>query len=332
MKLQTIRTYAAATAMLAAAACAAAADTDYVPRIHGVMRTRWEMETESGDSRFQVRNARVSLDGNIAPIISYYIQTDLCDRGKMKILDAFGRIRIVEGVDFQIGQFRMPFGIEPHIGPASYIFANRSFMGGRMCNYRKAGAKAMWRLPRTPLTVEAGVFNQGSMADHEEWSKSYSWSGKLTWTPGAFRLSGGVMSLRPSACRMYLYDGAVSWRNSNLKVAAEYMHQHYGNASHEAAHSWCVWGDYGRPLTKGFFDRWSVQARYDGITSHWNGVKDSETTPACNRITVGGTIGYRYKSVFADIRLDYEKYFYHSGTEAPVGKGDKVVAELVIRF
>ena len=40
----------------------------YVPNIHGVMRARWELDTEHGDNRFQVRNARVSLDGKIAQI------------------------------------------------------------------------------------------------------------------------------------------------------------------------------------------------------------------------------------------------------------------------
>ena len=56
------------------------------------------------------------------------------------------------------------------------------------------------------------------------------------------------------------------------------------------------------------------------------------TDSARNRITVGGTVTYTYKAVHADIRLNYEKYFYHSGAEIADGLNDKIVAELVIRF
>ena len=79
-------------------------DFSYVPEIHGALRTRYEMDLDGDGSRFQVRNARVSLAGKIAPTIDYFAQTDLCDRGKMKILDAWGRIGIVRGLAFQAGQ------------------------------------------------------------------------------------------------------------------------------------------------------------------------------------------------------------------------------------
>lgn len=61
-----------------------------VPKIHGTVRARWEMDTKGGENRFAVRNARVSISGEIAQPIDYYIQTDFCDQGKMKILDAWG--------------------------------------------------------------------------------------------------------------------------------------------------------------------------------------------------------------------------------------------------
>ena len=49
---------------------------DYMPQIHGTFRGKYEMETEDGVSRFQVRNARLSVSGNILPVIDYYIQFD----------------------------------------------------------------------------------------------------------------------------------------------------------------------------------------------------------------------------------------------------------------
>ncbi|MDE6169848.1 MAG: porin, partial [Duncaniella sp.] len=53
---------------------------DYKPAIHGALRARYEYSTADGKGRFQMRNARLQLSGAIAPSVSYFIQTDLCDR------------------------------------------------------------------------------------------------------------------------------------------------------------------------------------------------------------------------------------------------------------
>ena len=85
------------------------ASFSYVPNIHGAMRARWEDDLDASRSRFQLRNARVSLDGRIHPTIDYFLQVDLCDQGSMKFLDGWARIKVAEGLKFQAGQFRMPF-------------------------------------------------------------------------------------------------------------------------------------------------------------------------------------------------------------------------------
>ena len=36
---------------------------DYLPEIHGTIRGKYEYQTETGESRFEVRNARFSVSG-----------------------------------------------------------------------------------------------------------------------------------------------------------------------------------------------------------------------------------------------------------------------------
>ena len=144
----------------------------YIPTFHGAIRPRWEIDTRTGDQRFQVRNARFSIEGKVMPQIGYFVQLDLCDQGKIKILDAYGKFDLVKGLTLQAGQFRMPFGVEPFRAPANYYFANRSFMAKQVMNYRAVGAKLSYTLPKTPLTLEAGAFNPANMADHNVWSKT----------------------------------------------------------------------------------------------------------------------------------------------------------------
>ena len=74
--------------------CAAAADSTaslkkYMPEVHATLRARYEISTADGDGRFQVRNARVNLKGNIADFLGYYFQADFCDRGSFRMLDAY---------------------------------------------------------------------------------------------------------------------------------------------------------------------------------------------------------------------------------------------------
>lgn len=322
----------AIAALFAAVAFTGAADDkafSYVPEIHGALRTRWEINTNSAQQRFQVRNARVTLGGKIAPSISYFLQTDLCDQGKMKILDAYGRFDIIKGLYVQAGQFRMPFGVEPFYAPANYIFANRSFMAKQVMNYRAVGGKVGYTLPKTPLTLEFGVFNPTAIGDHNVWSKTVAFSGKALYKlPAGFTVSAGYASIKPGSVRANLVDACLQWQNANWLVAAEYMFKHYRDDAADDNHSYVAFVDWHKPVNCGVFNQWSIQARFDGMTDHAN-MTSLDLEAARKRATIGTTLTYKYKAVHADVRVNYEKYFdYKEGGYSP----DRFVAELVVRF
>lgn len=313
---------------------------DLVPKINGAIRARWEMETKSGASRFQVRNARVAISGAIAPPVHYYIQTDFCDRGKMKILDAWGRVDLTNDLKLQAGQFRLPFGTDCFRGPGNYIFSNRSFIGGTMNNVRGVGAKLSYALPTSAtsrLTLEAGAFNPTAMGDHNVWVKQMAFAGKALYTIGEVKIAAGAETLIPDSIRINSLSGSVTWTHGELTLEGEYINKHYTNNAHKAAHGYNIFADYGFPVKAGVFNRASVQARFDGMTAYSDGLRNEEgllTTnfDARNRVTVGGTLSYIYKFVRCDLRLSYEKYFYHQGAVIAPGAGDKVCAEMVVKF
>lgn len=305
----------------------------YRPEIHGAVRPRWEMDTETGKSRFEVRWARLTAEGKVAPKIGYFLQVDLCDQGVFKVHDAYVKMGVAKGLEVQAGQFRMPFGREPFMAPQNYVFANRSFMGKQMCNYRKVGAKLTYSVPtRLPITLEAAIGNAGLTSNHNTWSKDYMGCGRITMELGDFSLFGGMMNILPEKVRINLYDIGARWESGDWRAAGEYMIEHYNHTSRANAHSWTLWGDYGRPAKIGIFNRWSLQARYDGLSCQWNGIESSEDAAPRQRITLGGTLTYRYKKVFADLMLDYENYFYKKGYRPRSGEGNKIVAEIAVRF
>lgn len=94
---------------------------DYLPEIHGTIRGKYEYQTETSESRFEVRNARFSVSGNVHPIVAYKAEIDLSDEGSIKMLDAYARVFPVKDLNFTIGQMRVPFTIDAHRSPTNSI-------------------------------------------------------------------------------------------------------------------------------------------------------------------------------------------------------------------
>ena len=313
---------------------------DILPKVHGVIRPRWEMDTKGGESRFQLRDARVTLNGNLSPAIDYFFQTNFCDRGKILFLDGWGRIAFTPALKLQAGQFRLPYGTDCFRAPLNYFFANRSFIGGTMNNVRGVGAKLSYdfNLPAgSTLLVEAGAFNPTVMAEQNIWVKTLAYAGKAVYNIANVHLSAGAETLIPDSIRINSFTGSATWTRGGWTVEGEYITKHYIHDAYKTAHGYNFFANYAFPVKAGVFNEASVQARFDGMTAYSNGTRNKEgrlttTNPARNRVTVGATLTYRYKAVHCDLRLDYEKYFYHHDAVVAVGAGDKICAEMVIRF
>ncbi|MCM1292620.1 MAG: porin [Bacteroides sp.] len=314
------------------------AKINYMPNIHGTVRARFEASTEESYNRFQVRNARLSVDGKIAPFADYFIQADLCDRGKIKLMDAYARLWATPTIGIQAGQFLMPFAVAPFRSPHLHYFANRSFIGRDMVPGRAVGAKFMWHPERLPLTIEAGAFNPNTLTEQTTWHRELAYAAKLTFKLlPTLELTTGFQSITPDSVRINLVDAAAHWSDGRWTVEGEYVYKHYTNESHKAAHGYNIFADYAMPIQTAIFNRLSFQARFDGMTAHSSGTRtDGKLTtnqPARNRLTIGSTISYRRsKSMFIDLRADYEKYFYHEGVTVTPDMGDKIVVEAIIRF
>ena len=94
--------------------------------------------------------------------------------------------------------------------------------------------------------------------------------------------------------------------------------------------------NYDLPLKK-VFNKISFLARYDMMTDHSDGKMD-ETTKALiindyarHRVTGGITLSLS-KAFIADLRLNFEKYFYKNSGIPKESERDKIVIEFMTRF
>ncbi len=319
----------------------------YLPHIHGTIRSKYEYQTGEGEGRFEVRNARVSVDGNVTPRVSYKAEIDLSDEGQIKMLDAYTRLKWLETGQFTIGQMRVPFTIDAHRSPHQQYFANRSFIAKQVGNVRDVGAVVGYTANvGFPIIIEGGLFNGSGLTNQKNfWTKNINFSAKAQmFFPHGFNLTLSVQKIKPEHVGVMMYDAGAYWQSHGWHIEAEYLFKHYGRNAFHNVHAFDSFVSYDIPVRMGLLRCVTPLVRFDYMGDHSDGTA-SETTDASgakvsrlvvndyqrSRLTGGVTLSLK-KPFVSDIRLNYEKYFYRDGAVAKPSEKDKVVIEFMTRF
>lgn len=311
--------------------------TKYLPQVHGVMRTRFEQLTsDSKEGRFQIANARLNVSGSVTDFASYYFQIDFCDKGAIKILDAFTTLKSKSGWKVMAGQMRVPFSVDATKLIEEYLFTNHSFVGTYVGSFRGVGAKLAWNAKFARLYVEGGIFNSAVMTNHEVWQKDYVYAIKSRYSFGNCFVEGAFESRCPDQIRINMWDAAFSWSAGRWYTEAEYAYKHYTNSVAPACNAYNFMIDYRLPIKTEWFNQLSFQGRFDGATDHSSGTRYDgvliTNQPSCKRLSGGVTISHLRKRSGLDLRLDYEQYFYDQNHVTAVGDGNRISAELIVWF
>ena len=313
--------------------------------IHGTIRSKYEYQTEEGEGRFEVRNARISVDGQLSPLISYKAEIDLCDEGSIKMLDAYTRLKPVQGLQFTIGQMRVPFTIDAHRSPHQQYFANRSFIAKQVGNVRDVGAAIGYTVNAGfPIVLEAGLFNGSGLTNQKDyWTKGVNFSAKAQmFFPHGVNLTLSAQKIKPGDVNIMMYDAGMYWQSHGLHVEAEYLYKNYAHDAFKAVHAFDSFVSYDIPVRKGAIRYVTPLVRYDYMSDHSDGKRytDGKTDKAGllivndsqrSRLTGGVTLSLK-KPFVSDIRMNYEKYFYRNGGVAHPSEKDKIVVEFMTRF
>lgn len=315
----------------------------YLPEIHGTVRGKYEFQTTTGEQRFQVRNARVSITGKVIPIVSYKAEIDLSDEGQIKMLDAYARVSPFKGWDFTIGQMRVPFTIDAHRSPHQQYFANRSFIAKQMGSLRDAGATIKYSQKEEdgfPFSVEAGLFSGSGLTEQKGWHKVLCYSAKLEMKPfKGYNLTLSTQCTRPEDTNIYMYDAGTYYDWNNWHFEVEGMYKKYANDAFKDVWAVDAFVNYDLFLKnqKALVKKVSFLARFDYMGDSSTGKFDKDTNLLYitdyerKRITGGLTFSFG-KPFQADLRLNYEKYFYDDRSLAKESEQDKLVVEMMIRF
>lgn len=312
---------------------------DYLPEVHGTIRTKFEYQTEMAASRFEVRNARISITGNVLPIVAYKAEVDLSDEGQIKMLDAYARLFPVKHLTVTAGQMRVPFTIDAHRSPHQQYFANRSFIAKQVGNVRDVGVTLGYKLgTEIPVTLEGGIFNGSGLTNQKEWHKEVNYSAKAQFLfARKLNLALSIQSIQPQAVRVNSYDVGAYYESGRFHIEGEYLYKTFSDNAYQDVHAVNSFINYDLPLRK-VFSKMSFLARYDMMTSQSDGKTiDKETgalvTTDYKRHRVTGGVTFSLSKAFrTDLHLNFEKYFYAKNSIAKESEQDKIVLELMVRF
>lgn len=311
----------------------------YIPEIHGTIRAKYEYEPPINKGRFEIRNARVSVEGKIIPIVRYKAEIDLSDEGVIKMLDAYVRVQPISPLKITIGQMRVPFTIDAHRSPHLQYFANRSFIAKQVGNVRDVGATVGWTFENaTPITLEGGIFNGSGLTNQKNfWTSNYNFAFKAqTMIARHFNITLSCQKANAGDVNTYMYDAGTYFQNERWHIEAEYLRKHYAGGIFQPVNAVDAFMAYRLPVKKGL-TAISFLGRYDYMSDHSQGNKDdkgflSVDDPERHRITGGITLSMGKGNLLAYLRLNYEQYFYSKDITPAISEQNKAVVELVVHF
>lgn len=309
----------------------------YVPTFNGTVRARYEYLTRENKGAFKVRDLRFSIDGYVAPIVSYNGEVDFSDWGKIALVNAFVRVTPLKGLNFSLGQQRIPFTISAHRQPCEQYFVNRNFVA-KYGGFRDVGLTGSYTIPKIPLTVQSGIYNCSGVGEHRLYfTNSYGFSVKLIspFLPNWY-VSGSTARIKRGVAWEQMWDIGGYFDNGLWHVEAEYLRKHYMDHLFKAvnAFDFFVYRDF--PIEKKLIQGISGAIRYDYMGNHSSGVPDDDghliiDNPECHRLTLGATLSLKSKFQ-ADFRLNYEKCFFNKGVIPTAPDDDKIVFEIIAHF
>lgn len=312
----------------------------FIPEFDGTVRAKYEYQPQMGASRFQVRNARFSINGKVHKIASYKLEIDLSDQGKIRMLDAYARLTPIKGGSFTIGQMRVPFTIDAHRSPHQQYFANRSFIAKQVGDVRDVGFTLAYTFQDFPLTLQGGLFNgfdDITEDGQKRWTKKANYSVKAEIFPvKGFNITLSSQKIAPLNSNIFMHDAGTYVEFCNFHIEGEYLYKHYADGKFKDVHSVDAFINYDIPLKK-VFQKISILCRYDMMTDHWDGVTLDDEGHAImsdskrHRITAGTTLSLA-KPFRADLRINYEKYMYGDGAIIDESEQDKITFEVMLRF
>ena len=315
-----------------------AQDTDSVNypnfKVDGTLKNKFERATDTGMSRFSVRNSRIGARGNINTYSSYRVQVELSNEGKFSVLDLSGTLKPAKGLSLTLGQTSIPLFNTYIVSPSEMMFANRAFLGKYFLSTRDLGVHGKYAFDAgmVPVTIETGLFN-GNTINNPVWKDELSYGGRIQLgSMKGLRFTAKAYNYLNNDTTHFVFYGAdLRYEINNWKVETEIMQKKSKTIHHRDMLSWYLQGAWNIPIQTRMFEFIRPAVRWDAIDERRN-----EAGFDVNRLTTGIGFGFNQKQFSSILRFDYEWYFVNHEMQIFAANeemdADKFTVELLFTF
>lgn len=303
-------------------------NSEYLPELYGILKTKAEYDLNNSRVRFEVRNARLGAKGKINQFFSYRAEVDLSEEGKIKMLDAYVKFTPVANLDFYMGQRKIPFSTDYLRNPAETIFANRSFLAKYMNEgMRDIGFYANYKFTgKIPVDIFLGAVN-GTGNNNPQWVDKPNLAGRISVGPerGIRVTCNTYYGQAMYKDHLAMFGGEMRYSTGSFFIESEYIRGNWTDTLSIRKHDdgLYIHSYYNFKLNNKMIYLLTPVARWDFIRE-----SVSENKIDANRLTFGLNAGFEPKQFYAEIRLNYEKYLRRSLPEHT----DKITLEFIARF
>lgn len=189
-----------------------------------------------------------------------------------------------------------------------------------------------------PITLEGGVFNGSGLTKQKDfWTSNYNFAFKAqSKILDCIHVVLSMMKANAGTVNTYLYDAGAYYKDVKWHVEAEYLRKHYAGDAFRPVNVLDAFAVYRIPLKNGL-TALSLLGRYDYMSDHSKGTLSEDgllslDDPERHRITGGVTLSLGKKSLQADVRVNYEQYFYPEAANPLISERSKAVVEFVVHF
>ncbi|MCK5241093.1 hypothetical protein KAR34_01455 [bacterium] len=227
-------------------------------KIHGYLQTYYSwFEKSNPDSYFEIKRARLTLDGKIAQAVKSKIQIDAASSTNL-LLDASISYQPFSFMNLKMGQFKMPFSEEQIGSSAKLDVFHRSEVTSKLSYNYDLGLMAEGKLLKKKIYYGAGVFN-GAGRNQADNNDNKDVVGRVVFSPlagsgslldgfslgGAFQI-GRQPQVGTDEGERNRYGGLLKYTYAGFKLQGEYIYQEKEqvDASKKFASGWYALATY----------------------------------------------------------------------------------------
>jgi hypothetical protein len=319
---------------------------DVIPKFSGYSRSWYQSDFSTNQGQFLVKEARLTVLGNVNQYAGYKMQVDFTRLGSLTttsttingqkvvtsasanfsdvLLDAIAIINPTKELSFSAGQFVVPISSENLTSGVDLNFINRGLITNITPDLRDIGFSAAYATKSViPFELRGALLNgSGQNKTENDKTTNYVLRGVVQPLKG-LGVSGNYYGGTLSGCKVKIIDFQADYKIGQVLFNGEFGERRSTlNSTETTSNTFFIYSVYDLAFGNSFISHIMPAVRYENYDPSSRISMDK-----LDKYTAG--VAFEFAKIkYAQFRINYEKFNYQGGKTNP----NKLIVELLTRF